>query len=206
MSVVSEPLVLVAEDTAVPTEQIWRLTVEQYHQMIQSGIVDEDDPVELLEGWLVHKMGKNPPHCLSARLTETNLEGLLPLGWYIAAQDPITTGDSEPEPDVAVIRGEPRHYATRHPGPSDVAMVVEVAEATLRRDRGFKKRLYARAKIPVYWIINLSERQVEVYTQPSGPADQPTYAKRQDYGPSDEIPVVIDGIEVGHIRVLELLP
>lgn len=190
----------------VPTEPIWRLSVEQYHEMIRAGILTEDDPVELLEGWLVTKMPKNPPHRLATQLTRESLARLWPAGWYVDAQEPITTTESEPEPDVVVVRGERRQYRDRHPGPQDLALLVEVSDATLQRDRGAKKRLYARAGIAVYWIVNLLESQVEVYTDPSGPADQPDYRQHHVYGLADAVPLVIEGREVGRLAVRELLP
>ncbi len=191
---------------AEPPDVIWRLSVDQYHAMIHMGILTDDDPVELLEGWLVAKMPKNPPHRAVTRLIRQVLERLVPAEWYVDSQEPITTDDSEPEPDVVVVRGETRHYLDRHPGPQDVGLVIEVADTTLQRDRGFKKRLYARAGIPVYWIVNLSDNQCEVYTEPSGPEPQPDYRQRQDYSSSDVMPVVLAGVEVGRIAVRELLP
>ena len=85
-------------------------------------------------------------------------------------------------------------------------MVAEVSDASLQQDRTTKKRLYARARIPVYWIINLVDNQVEVYTDPSGSAEQPDYRRRQDYGPGDTIPLMIEGTEVGRIAVNDILP
>jgi Uma2 family endonuclease len=81
-----------------------------------------------------------------------------------------------------------------------------VSDSSLAQDRGVKKRLYAAARIPVYWIVNLLERQIEVYTDPSGPADQPDYRNRQDFAVSDSVPFVIDGRELGRIAVVDLLP
>ncbi len=134
--------------------------------MIRAGILTDDDPVELLDGWLVSKMPKNPPHCVVTRLIRQALERLVPAAWYVDTQEPLTTADSEPEPDVVVVRGETRQYLDRHPGPEDVGLVVEVADTTLQRDRTSKKRLYARAGIPVYWIVNLPESRCEVYSEP----------------------------------------
>ena len=197
---------IVERCAAVPPDVIWPLRVDQYHAMIHMGILTDDDPVELLEGWLVAKMPKNPLHRAVTRLIRQGLERLVPAEWYVDSQEPITTDDSEPEPDVVVVRGETRHYLDRHPGPNDVGLVIEVADTTLQRDRGFKKRLYARAGIPVYWIVNLSDNQCEVYTEPSGPEPQPDYRQRQDYGASDVIPVVLAGVEVGRMAVREFLP
>lgn len=191
---------------AIPTDLIWRLSVEQYHAMIQAGILTDDDPVELLEGWLVYKMPKNPPHRATTKLVREALELIIPSGWYVDSQEPITTSDSEPEPDVVVVKGNTRQYLDRHPQAQEVALVVEVADTTLQRDRTSKKRTYARAQIPVYWIVNLVERQIEIYTHPSGAVEQPDYHHRQDYGLSDTVFLAIDGCLVGSIAVQDLLP
>ena len=145
----------------VPDDPIYRITVAQYHEMIHSGILTDDDPVELLEGWLVTKMSKNRRHSLATRFTREALESIIPQGWYVDSQEPITTMDSEPEPDVVVVRGNPRDYIERHPAPAEVALVVEVSDATLQRDRTLKLRVYASAGIPAYWILNLQENQLE---------------------------------------------
>jgi len=195
-----------ASVVTVPAEPIWRLSVEQYHEMINADILTDDDPVELLEGWLVPKMPKKPPHSLTTELTREALARLLPPGWHVNGQEPVTTEDSEPEPDVAVIRGARRDYSERHPSPDEVALVIEVADTTLRRDRGLKKRIYARAGIQVYWIINLPENQIEVYTEPTGETEEPDYQRRQGYFPDDEVPVIIEGREVGRLSAREVLP
>jgi Uma2 family endonuclease len=191
---------------AVPTDYIWRLSVDQYHAMIRTGILTGDDPVELLEGWLVVKMPQNPPHRAAVRLIQQALERIVPGNWYVDTQAPITTAESEPEPDVVVVRGDTRQYLNRHPGPQDLALIVEVADTTVQRDRLLKKRLYALAGIPVYWIANLAECIFEVYTDPSGLDEQPDYRQCRDYGPTDEIPVAIEGVEIGRMAVRELLP
>jgi Uma2 family endonuclease len=190
----------------VPTEPIWRLTVNQYHAMIRAGILTAEHSVELLRGWLVPKMPKNPLHRAATRLLQRALEGLVPIGWYVDTQEPITTADSEPEPDAVVVRGETRQYLDRHPGPQDLALVVEVADTTLQRDRTSKKRLYAQAQIPVYWIVNLIDRQVEVYTLPLAPGEPGDYESHHDYSANDEVPLVIDGKDVGRVVVRDVLP
>ena len=191
----------------MPPEPVCRLSVSQYHEMIAGGILGSDEPVELLEGWLVPKMVKNPPHSTARHLTTKALEQILPSGWHVRSQEPITLSDSEPEPDVAVVRGNPEQYERSHPGPEDVAMVVEVADASLDRDRSIKKQVYARAGIPVYWIVNLRERRIEVYTAPSvGHADLPDYRRHEDYTAGSEVPLMIAGHEAGRIPVAALLP
>jgi Uma2 family endonuclease len=207
MTVTAEPVSPpTPDDPSVPTVPIYRLSVAQYHAMADHGILAEDDPVELLEGWLVRKMMKHRPHSRSTLRTRRALERLLTAGWYVDTQEPITTAESEPEPDVVVVRGSEADYPDRQPGPADVALVVEVADSTLSTDQGTKKRVYARAGIPIYWIANLPERCFEVYTDPTGPADQPDYRQRREYTPDDEIPVVLDGQEIGRLSVRDLLP
>ena len=115
----------------VPTEPVWRLTVQQYHDMIREGILTDDDPVELLDGLLVPKMPRNPPHRIATRKTRQRLEACLPSGWYVDSQEPVTLPTSEPEPDVAVVRGSDAQYSDRHPGPADLGLLVEVADTTL---------------------------------------------------------------------------
>jgi Uma2 family endonuclease len=194
------------EDAAIPTVPIYRLSVAQYHAMVDHCILQEDDPVELLEGWLVQRMRKSPPHSCTTYLVRRAVEGLLPTGWYVDSHELVTMAESEPEVDVLVVRGDPRDYPDHHPGPAAVALVAEVADSSLHTDHGIKKRVYARAGIPVYWIANLVERKFEVYTDPTGPAEQPDYRQRQEYRPDDKIPVVLDGEEIGRLPVRELLP
>jgi Uma2 family endonuclease len=191
---------------AIPDVPIYRLTVEQYQAMAQAGILTEDDPVEFLEGWLVEKRVKSPPHVVATGLVLDLFPQLLPAGWFLSMHDPIATPDSLPEPDVALIRGAPRDHLERRPGAADIALVVEVADTSLDQDRELKKRVYAQAGIVIYWIVNLIDRQIEVYTEPTGPAEEPDYRHRQDYGPADEIPIVLDGKEAGRLAVRELLP
>jgi len=191
---------------AVPAEPIHRLSVEQYRKMALAGILTPDDRVELLEGWLVKKMTKNPPHRIATRKTRVALEEVIPGGWYVDSQEPIVTGDSEPEPDATVIRGKTEDYADRNPPAAHVALVVEVADASLLRDRQLKARIYARAGIPCYWILNLADRRLEVYTSPAPAASAPSYAELATLGAADDVPVLLDGAEVGRIEVSRLLP
>ena len=191
---------------AIPNDLIWRLSIEQYHAIIQAGILTDDDSVELLEGWLVFKMPKNPPHRATTRLVRTALENILPAGWYVDSQEPITLSNSEPEPDIVVVRGDTRQYLDRHPGADDIALIIEVSDTTLQRDLTVKKRIYARAGISIYWIVNLVEEQVEVYSQPLVEVEQPDYSQRLDFGRWAVIPIIIEGIEIGAIAVDALLP
>jgi hypothetical protein len=152
MSVVvdfSQPLTEVAAPPAptVPQLPLWRLSVDQYHEMVRHGILTEGDEVELLNGLLVAKMTKNTAHHVAKLLVQGALAKVIPEGWYVDSQDAITLATSEPEPDVMVVRGQPRDYLAHHPLAGELALVVEVSDSSLQHDQGFKKAIYAAAGI-----------------------------------------------------------
>ena len=181
-------------------------TVADYHRMIETGILREDDRCELIRGRIVNTMPPNPPHSAASRRVARRLMPLFPEpAWVFGTNDPITLTDSEPQPDFFAAVGPDSNYDGRHPGPKDIGLVVEVSDSSIGYDQGTKLELYAAAKIPQYWIVNVKERRVEVYTQPRG-GKNPTYKQRTDYGPDDAVPVVIAGKSVGTIAVKELLP
>ena len=179
----------------------YRLSVGQYHAMIDGAILKPDANAELLYGPLVRKLSKTPPHSTA----RTKLLRLLQaaVGETVRAQVPITLGDGDGEPDIAVVRGRAEDYATRHPAPAEVESVIEVADASLQTDRGVKLHGYARAGIKAYWIVNLTHRTIEVYTRPSasttldqavedlqqaGAQRDAGYGERRVYGPGELIP------------------
>jgi Uma2 family endonuclease len=174
--------------------------------MIQAGILIEDEPLELLDGWIVMKMARTPEHDLSLEKSDLAIRDRLPPGWRIRIQCAVTTDISEPEPDIALVRGAVPSIATSHPVPTEIGMLVEVAESSLDHDRTAKGRAYARAGVPIYWIVNLPDRQVEVYTDPTGPVPQPTYRTRRDYTQAETVPLVLDGREIARLPVGEMLP
>jgi Uma2 family endonuclease len=182
-----------------------RFTVEEYHRLINEGFFAHDERFELLEGLIVQKMPRDPVHDAAVEIALKLLQARMPAGWRVRPQCAMTTVDSEPEPDLAVVRGEPRDYVARHPGPQDVALIVEVANTTLLDDRTLKARSYARAGVTAYWIINLVERQVEAYSDPTGPGPQPVYRRRVDYRSGQAAPFAVGGIPL-IVPVDELLP
>jgi Uma2 family endonuclease len=188
----------------IPPFPIYRLSVEQYHRMIDAGILAPEDRIELIEGWLVPKMSKNRPHSHATWALRKALEAIRIPNAYVDSQEPVTCSESEPEPDGIVVRGTPDDYDVQ-PTAADVPFVAEASESTLNFDQTYKKRVYAAARIPVHWIISLVDRCVEVYTDPTGPSPNPTYKKLDTFGPGDNVPVVIDGTEVGRIPVNDLL-
>jgi Putative restriction endonuclease len=175
-----------ATATAIRTREPWtppfpvyRFTVDQYHRMIETGILGENDKVELLEGWIVPKLPHNPPHDGTIWLAQTTLLAHLPPQWILRIQSSLTLAESEPEPDLVIARGPGRRYVTSHPKAKDVALVIEVADTTLEFDREVKGRIYAQPPLPVYWVLNLQENILEEYSLPKG-GRVPEYKQRRD--------------------------
>jgi Uma2 family endonuclease len=178
------------------------LSVETYHAMIGAGIFTENDRVELIEGWLIEHMPKYPPHTAANEILYTLLLRVLPPGWVVRSQQPITLQDSEPEPDICIAKGTHQEYFFRHPSPPEIVLVIEVSDSTLMFDKGRKKRMYARAGIALYGVLNLIDRQFELYSNP----DNGDYQTVVVYPADQAFPVVIDEQMRGHIAVKDLLP
>src|SRR5262249_11162517 len=175
-------------------------------RMIETGILNPDDKVELLKNYVVLKMPKNPPHDGTLDLVNSAIRLRTPSEWQLRIKQTVVLADSQPEPDFALVRGAPRSFLTRHPAPADVGLIVEVADSSLLRDQRDKTRIYARGGIPCYWIVNLVDRRIEVYTQPSGPTAVPAYSTFQLYQPGDAVPLILDGNTVATVPADELLP
>lgn len=183
----------------------YRFTVRQYEQMIDAGILTKDDKIELLEGYLVLKMPRNPPHDGTIQLIQEALRSVIPAGWNVRVQLTIALPDSHPEPDFAVVRGGPRSYLKRHPGPDDIGLVIEVANTSLQRDLADKTRVYAHAGLLAYWVINVTDGSIEVFARPSGPVAQPIYADRRTIRPPDALTLALDAAAVT-LPAADLLP
>jgi Uma2 family endonuclease len=187
---------------------LYRLSLEKYEAMVKSGLFTKRDRLELVEGILVAKMTQHPPHAAVCEMIRDALNRKLPSGWHVRGEKPlrIPTRESLPEPDLVVARGVVRDYLERHPEPADVALVVEVADSSLHDDRNVMSRVYGGGEVALYWIVNLIEKQVEVYSRPSGPSEPIGYRHCEVYRPDQEIPFVIAGTAVGPIAVADLLP
>jgi len=171
------------------------LTVEQLHRMLEKGIIRDGDPIELLEGLLVRKnraaagegeMTHGALHALVlTRLVRLD-RALDLLGCHLRIQLPVTLSTiSEPEPDLAIVKGSLESFAARHPGPEALMVVVEVADSSLGYDRGAKLCAYAAAGVPVYVIVNIPENQIECYEKPL--PGQGGYERRTDYRPGQTL-------------------
>lgn len=198
--------VLTMPAPGIPPFPVQRISVDKYHELIERDMYTEDDKVELIEGYIVPKMARGLPHDSTMDCFDLAFEGRLPPGWKMRCQRAVTLIDSEPEPDYAIVRMPARGFESRHPTPKDIGQLTEVSDSSLDQDRGEKKRVYARAGIPVCWIVNLVDNIIEVYTQPSGPTENPDYASRQDFARGDVVPVVLDGVTIASLPVSDLLP
>lgn len=137
--------------------------------MSELGILAPNERTELINGQIVLMAAKGTPHVLALRLLAKVLDALLnESSVFVSTQDPIQLDDfSEPEPDLAVVRGTELDYADRHPRPEDLCLVVEVADSTLKQDCEIKDKVYAQAKIADYWVVDLKNRQLHVFRDPT---------------------------------------
>jgi Uma2 family endonuclease len=145
-------------------QHLW--TRKEYERMVAKGLFDPEAKVELVEGIVYDMAAQGSVHVTGVRLMEKVLQRIFSSGFDIRVQMPLALGrDSEPEPDVAVVEGDARDYTRSHP--TTAILVVEVADKSLGHDRQRKLPLYARSGIPEAWILNLRERTLEVYREPS---------------------------------------
>jgi len=150
----------------VHASDYYRWTPEQYHRLIEAGFFD-DGRVEMLGGLFWDMTGQMTPHATGVRLATLALEEAFAVGFEVRCQLPIVLLDgTEPEPDVSVAPGTPLDYLKQHPRADELLLAIEVSDSTLPKDRGLKLVSYAQAGVSEYWVINLVNRQLEVYRQP----------------------------------------
>jgi Uma2 family endonuclease len=185
----------------------YRLSVRQFEQMIDAGIIPERAHVELLGGMLVDKLTNDDPHEFVVDQLGDILRRVLPDGWIVREGKSLELGHLwRPVPDLAVVRGPRDRYRTRTPRADDVALLIEVSAASYSKDRGVKWRRYAAAGIPAYWIVHLAKLKIEVYGDPSGRGRSAGYRDSLLHGWGAEVPVKIEGREVGRIAVRAIAP
>jgi len=144
------------------------LSVQDYHRMVEAGILAADERVELIEGQLYRMAAKGTAHSAAVTRIGRVLSRRLAERALVRFQDPVQLSDfSEPEPDVAVVQIDPLDYEDHHPTPREIFWLIEVADSTLRRDRDLKVPLYGRSGIAEYWILDVQERCLYVFRQPT---------------------------------------
>jgi Uma2 family endonuclease len=153
-----------AEAEIISRSNTHRYSVEEYYKMTELGFFDGEH-VELIEGEVLNMSAMGRPHVWSVKRTAELLETLFEPGWFVQTQAPLRFGErSEPEPDVAVVKGRMEDYPTEHPTTAD--LIVEVSDKTLYYDRKQKASLYAKAGIADYWVLNLKKNQLEIFRRP----------------------------------------
>lgn len=185
---------------------VYRLTSAQVMKMIEAGIIKDNEDVELWNG-VLYKMTKGELHNIIVMRTAQAFRTVTPPGFHVREEKSSKDGRySLPEPDVAVATGEMGESYPDPPNLTQMALVVEVDHRTGRADRVVKYSRYAALRIPVYWIIKANRRVVQVFDLPRGRGKSARYTHMRLFSGSDEVPVVIDGQEVGRVAVSALFP
>lgn len=171
-------------------DSVLLLTVEQYHYLGEAGLIPEK--TELLEGVIITKIPKSPLHVFITKKLFQILSSLISKEYNILKEDPLTFIHSEPEPDISIIRTRSDEFKTSHPTTAE--FVIEVAVSSLRIDK-LKVEIYAEAKIPEYWIVNVESKSIEVYKNPEGR----DYREKKVYSIEDTI--LLPGFISGEFQV-----
>jgi len=189
---------------SAPHTRLW--TREEYYKMAETGVLRLGERVELIGGGVIAMVPQDSPHYTAIDLAKEELRKIFAAGYVVRVQGPLDLGlISQPEPDVAVVRGTIRDYAKAHP--NSALLVVEVAESSLAYDRSIKASLYASAGIPDYWVLNLINRRLEVFRDPIAMPEQPHgygYRTCSHYLAADAITPL--ATSQGSISVADLLP
>ena len=191
------------DESSVRTRKWTRV---EYDRLVEAEILGPEDRIELLGGQMIAKEPQYSPHATGISLALRVLTAAFGPGWNVRAQLPVALDDeSEPEPDVSVVPGDPRDYRDAHP--ERPVLIVEVALSRLRFDREHKGSLYARARVADYWIVNIPDRRLEVYREPVPDAAARfgwRYGRAVALGPDERVaPLALPGASV---TVAELLP
>jgi Uma2 family endonuclease len=189
---------------AVPNLPLYQFTVEQYQQAEAEGLFGSDR-VELIHGYVIRRGPMNPPHAVSVGRVQHQVEALLPVGWCLRSQMDVTLSHSQPMPDAAVVVGANDDYSKRHPLSAEVALIVEVADSSLEEDRTIKMPIYAANRIPIYWIVNIPERKLEVHSRPVA-GKNPRYRDVLALAETESVTFSVGQSTVGPILVANLLP
>ncbi len=197
---IQEPAVV--SGLTAPPFQPRRLTLEEYRTIRDSGVLDDGPKFEFLDGWIVSKMTQGTEHAAVIQIVQNWFIKHLPPEWTLRVQSAVEAAGNEPEPDIAVVKGPDTNYLDHHPVGDEIGLLIEVAETSLVKDR-FKTRLYAEAGTPFYWIVNLRDRQIEVFQNPL-----PKGAGYQDHHialAGESLEFVVDDVTV-KIKVSDILP
>ncbi|MFL6277311.1 MAG: Uma2 family endonuclease [Blastocatellia bacterium] len=171
----------------------WTFTVDDYRRMLEAGILTEDDRIELLDGEIIEMSPIGDLHAGCVIRLTMLFTRLVSLSAFVSVQNPVRLDNySEPQPDLALLKPRADFYAQAKPTPADVLLIVEVADSSVQFDRTVKVPLYARALIPVVWLIDLNADAIEVYSQPAaGAYQQIQVMRRSDRLTIDSLPGLV---------------
>ncbi len=179
--------------------RLW--TVEDYHRMAEAGIFGAEERVELLEGKIIWMIAKGTAHRSAVGRTDYLFKNRLVNRAWVSIQEPVKLNErSEPEPDVAVVKIDPLDYADHHPTPSEVYLIIEVADSSLKLDCETKSKAYSKAGIIDYWVLDVVSRQLHVFRQPADDGYQSEEIFAEDCTIS---PLEFPDLQIG---VFEMLP
>ena len=181
------------------------ISVVEYHKMAEVGILTSEDKVELLNGEIIKMSPIGSLHAGYVNILNELFTDALGKKVHVQTQSPVSLGKfSEPEPDLMILKRRKDHYLTRLPRPKDVYMVVEVSDTTLEKDRKVKAPLYAKAGIPEYWILNVIEKQLELFSNPqNGKYEQESIIKGKNLAHFDAFDI---DIKASDVFILSNLP
>jgi len=176
------------------------INTEEYYRMGEVGILTEKDRVELIHGEIIEMSPIGSKHSSTVNRVNNVLKEYLGKKAIVSVQNPVHISElSEPQPDIAVLKPDENYYADHHPGPGDTLLIIEVADTSLAYDREAKLPLYASAGIPEFWLVNLTDNEIEVYHTPL----DTTYKVRELYRPNDTLTFFAFDLS---INVKEILP
>lgn len=177
----------ILSDVAEIRDTVAPMSVDFYHASAEMGWIDEN--VELLRGIPLRKMSKSPLHEYLVRFFLGLIDDALPTGFFVTKESPLTTSDSEPEPDLMVVKGKESDFRDHHPTTAE--LVVEVSINTQERDRS-KAAIYAEAQVAEYWLVLPEKKEILIYTQSNGRE----YEQRRTISKGKAISSVIEGLQV----------
>jgi Uma2 family endonuclease len=204
----TKPKVMLPEAEG-PGPERRRLSRADYHRAAELGIFGPDERLELIHGEVYQMSPQSRRHARGVMTIAAALEEAFGEGFHVQQQLPLATEDSEPEPDIAVITGEPDDFKDQHPPIHAAALIVEIADTSLKGDRGLKAALYAEAGVKDYWIVNLNARCIEVYREPAALPDVPNghgYKSMRLYTEGESLsPLARPEAEITVVRLLPAL-
>jgi Uma2 family endonuclease len=193
------------EPLPIEEESPYLFSVGEFYQLLEIEFFPREARVGLWDGRIYEKMSKTQAHAVAGNKVNRFLVRALPDGWFVGGENPVAVSPTRaPLPDLIILRGEPDDYNARRPTANDVGLVVELSLSSLKSDTGAKLAAYAAAGIPVYWVANLVDGVLLVYSEPI--PSESRYASKATFKPGDSFAIILDGVQVALVAASDLLP